>query len=300
MSWVKPRHGWLPIIKRAFDDSNYYAWNEQQGIAPGIIDDLNYQAGKPSYESYWMRPTKRRRVMRKKTVGMRKRKTSFRRKRRGSWKLRARRRVGHRLTKLTPTKTTTIAGFTNATPAPNALFFINCTGIGPVGFDRNDRRTDEVNVRGIKIHMYLENATGSRPHLFNMALVSPLGSEGINDVGGLTGTNFFRSNNEERGVDFPQGPFSNSVSSINTDVWNVMWRYRAMVLADFATRAKFKFKSWYHKVGREFRFEKQTDAVPDGENIFLIYWWSPLDGAPGGEDDMKLSLRVVNVWKETK
>lgn len=292
------------IIKRAWDDANEITGLfESAAPDPLFFLSPNVVRSDLARESYTdlMRPTKRRRITR---MPVRKRRTvrrRFKRRARGSWKRRSMMKTGRPLGKATPCKARFTAETSDFVLPDSRITFWNLCALGAQGTLRNNRISDEVNIRGFKMNLYARAGKANEPNMLNIAVVSPNSPKALTDDGLINTDDWFRGYRSERGVAFnAANTLTRAIGEINTDRWNVHWRKRFVLHRNGRDR-EWRLIKKYLKIGREYGFEDQTATLPNGNNLFLVMWPQDMDGAsePSQNNLVTIQLRGITIFKET-
>lgn len=174
------------------------------------------------------------------------------------------------------------------------------------GTNIDDRLRDAVNFRGIKICMSLVNKTSTTngQHLyFNYAIVSP---KADGDKAIVTTTEFFRGAGTARGADFTTtlNALEFRCLPINTDKWNVH-KHRRLSLAPYSSNEgrNTRTMEWYHKIGRQIRYDDAGAQTPIGKQLFLVYWCDYQDNNSGTvvqTNVADLQMRFVKYFREPR
>lgn len=295
------------IIKRLYNDINEITGLYESAapdpyyfLSPTVVrSDLNRE----SYKSI-MRPTKRRRVggLARRPMRRTVKRRFKRRVKRMSWKKKAVMRTGQTLTRRTPCKERVVNRADNNVLEDNVPTVYNICQLGSAGVERNDRQTDEVNLRGFRLYAYVRAGKANELNVFNMAVVSPISPKAITDSGSFSLTDFFRGMGTERGTDFSNSSsVSRSHYPLNTDRWAVLWRKQYYLHRNGRDR-EWRVIKKYWKINREYRFEDRSATVPAGNNLFLVVWPTDMDGSTeiGTQGNtLTFTMRLITVFKET-
>jgi len=151
-----------------------------------------------------------------------------------------------------------------------------------VNHEVNRRHRDIIDLKGIKLAMYMKN-TISEPLYFNVAVVVPKFNQSSTTV---ANSDFFRASTDQRGTSFSTNlsPLEFHSLPINSDLFHILLHRRFIVGGDdtaagFTDSTKPNYLSFtkYLTVNRQIRFE---DNNPVNGRIQLCYWADKIDSAP--------------------
>jgi len=305
MSWVTPVK---KVLKRSFDD-----WNEASALfeTPGapnpyffvtpevVRSDLN----KPDYRSYFQMPVRKkmkmtvvrrrrgRRVVRKRTIG---------RRRRSNWKVRARRQIGKPLQQKAAVKTALSSESLNFAMNNNTLYSFDLDRIPLQGTGKNQRDSDRVNIRGIRTMVSFCNSLGGStgptglPNMIhvNFAWIG-LKREDANNLE----LDFFRSDADQRGSGFANAPpIFSKYQAINTDKFVVLKHKRISLNPHLAGIPGYSYtRKFWMPIKRQVVFEAPTDVQPQEGRMLFVCWaiGAFYNGGTTQADICRLSIRNV-------
>lgn len=169
------------------------------------------------------------------------------------------------------------------------------------------RQRDLAKLSGVKMCFEVTNVDPS-PMYMNFAVVRSK-DETVPDV-----TNFFRSYDNSRSIDFSQAlsGLQFHCLPLNTDKFNILWHKRMRVngAIDNETQSPYDQKSGrsylnfskYIKIQRQMRYNG-TQNFPENGNISLVYWFTKFGKAAGTgptPNTVQLGEHHILYWRETR
>lgn len=219
-----------------------------------------------------------------------------------------RRRIGERVGS-GGGKTNVRNNIANVAHSTRTLYDVDLLNL-PQGTGRSDRLRGAVNFRGCKICLSFVNtlSTTNRAELYcNVAVISPKDQNGSSSTISLA--DFFRDQSgTERGQDFSIGLSSTEMHClpINTDKYSLLHHKRFSLGGAQQTGGMKKNVctfDFYAKLNRQIRYQSDASTVPEGNNVYLVYWFSIQD-EPGSTaataNAVNVSMHITQYFREPK
>lgn len=175
----------------------------------------------------------------------------------------------------------------------------------PEGSAVNQRERRIANIRGVKICSEINVAnTTPNPLYVNVAVLSPKGGNV-----GVDKPDFFRSNGNERAVDFGNALDGNQFHClpINADKFTILRhkRYKlAVVTGPYATGTNRSYMNldWWIPVKRQVRYDAATGSPEHGQ-MYLCVWMDTFGRPAGSGSELNaagMGVRAITYFKEPK
>jgi len=193
------------------------------------------------------------------------------------------------------------------TNQPSRVLFVHELSDIPEGPAPNQRNRNQVNYRGVRLCGNFINTADAANLFFNYAILSPKNGYSINTAG------FFRSNAEERAVDFDavtNTSMDYHCRPINADKYNIITHKRIKIAARNTIIQNVSSSSIrvmrYVSIKRQLRYNREGFEEVSTEKcvtpIFLVYWYD-VEGLGAGADQadlLNVDLRCIAYFRNTR
>lgn len=165
------------------------------------------------------------------------------------------------------------------------LYSWDLTQLGAQADGIDSRERDVVRIGGWRVDYEVQNKVDA-PVYINMAVISAKTCPGVD-----LDTNFFRSAGVQRAVNYSTTAtdLERHVTGINTDRWIILMHRRIRLAGQVDSspgtpgnqfssgKTSYATISRYVKLGRQVRFDADTDTVPQSK-VYLVIWYGRLCG----------------------
>lgn len=161
--------------------------------------------------------------------------------------------------------------------------------------DIDDRQRNIINLRGLKLCLYMQNNTGNSTLFVNVAVIwDKKGNQEIGSYANTTVPDFFR---QHQGGAARSQDFGVALSAlefhclpINTDRFGVLMhkRFKLAPTAAQSTGQKspnlssFRTIMKYVKIKRQLRFQNTNISIPESGQLYVVHWCDAIGTSFGG------------------
>jgi len=178
------------------------------------------------------------------------------------------------------------------------------------GSEMNNRERGIINCRGFKLTYFFQNVVANSALFVNFAVVAP--KQLPLDTSAVSGTNFFRSAGNFRGLDFlapGNTPFERHIHAINPDDYHILYHAR-FILGPAASsngenagyKPSFKRVTKYIKMNRAITYQAQEGSSATDGKVSVAYWFGLVGSNEGTTQTATCAVheRAVMYFKEPK
>ena len=167
-------------------------------------------------------------------------------------------------------------------------YFQNLTSI-PRGEATDEREHNSINFSGFSVKFAVRNEL-DKPQTFCWALLSPKSHTDEDDPPTTFLNELFRDHGAGRARAFgaPLSSLELTTLPFNTDKWVVLRRGTTHLAPKHGedhqtggTKSSYKRISFYHKFGRQLRFDSTTETDPEQDRVYLLTWSDVICRASG-------------------